>query len=51
MRDVGIVDMHLTGDVPDTIGLGDEVRIRAEVGAYEPDTTLLLLEPVEMQLR
>lgn len=51
LRDVGISDLNLVGDVPDTIGIGDEVRITAEVGEYEPDTTLFLLEPVETEVR
>lgn len=51
-RDVGISDLNLEGDpVPDTIGRGDNVRIRAEVDEYEAGSTLFLLDPVETRLR
>lgn len=51
LRDVGISDLNFTGEVPESIGLGDEITIRARVGEYEADTTLLLLEPLEVQIR
>ncbi|WP_186329433.1 DUF4839 domain-containing protein [Agrococcus jejuensis] len=52
LRDVNVSDLNLTGsNVPDTIGVGDEVRIRAEVLEFEPDPGLFLLDPVETQFR
>lgn len=51
-RNVNITfDLQLTGDVPDTIGVGDNVHIVARVVEYESDTLLFLLEPVETSVR
>lgn len=40
-------DLNYQGDVPDTIGVGTNLHIKAEVKEYEPNTCLFLLEPVE----
>ncbi|WP_154794540.1 DUF4839 domain-containing protein [Occultella kanbiaonis] len=52
-RDVNTTyDLHLVGqDIPDDIGVGDNLHIVARVGAFEPDTTLFLLEPVSTEFR
>ncbi|WEG08606.1 DUF4839 domain-containing protein [Microbacterium horticulturae] len=51
-RDVNVTnDLHFTGKVPDTIGIGDNVHVVARVGQYEEDTLLFLLEPVSTQVR
>lgn len=52
-RDVNAVyDLHLIGDnVPDSIGVGDDLRILAQVGAYEPESLLFLLKPVSTGVR
>ncbi|HWU30030.1 MAG TPA: DUF4839 domain-containing protein [Microbacterium sp.] len=49
-RDVNITnDLHLTGDVPDTIGVGTNVHVIARVGSI--DGQLFLLEPVQTSVR
>lgn len=47
-RDVNTTyDLHLTGeDIPETIGVGDNLHFVARVGEYEADTLLFLLEPI-----
>lgn len=51
-RDVNTThDLHFAGDVPDTIGVGTNVHITAEVIEYESDSCLLLLEPIETTVR
>ncbi len=52
-RDVSVTfDLNLTGDnVPDTLGVGDKVRVTAEVVEYDERQDLLLLDPVETTLR
>lgn len=51
-RDVNTTyDLHYEGDVPDTIGVGTNVHVVAEVGAFDPATTLFQLTPVTTQFR
>lgn len=51
-RDVNVTnDLNLTGTVPDTIGVGNNLHVVARVGIYEPDTMLFLLDPVTTQIR
>lgn len=51
-RDVNVTsDLNLTGDVPDTIGVGTNVHVIARVGAYDPNNMLFQLEPVETRVR
>ncbi|WP_157802321.1 DUF4839 domain-containing protein [Diaminobutyricimonas aerilata] len=51
-RDVNLTnDLHYVGVVPDTIGVGTNLRVTAEVDEYEPNTCLFLLEPVETSIR
>lgn len=51
-RDVNTTgDLNFAGDVPDSIGVGTNLRVTAEVGAYESGTCLLLLEPIETIVR
>ncbi|MDQ0893346.1 DUF4839 domain-containing protein [Agromyces ramosus] len=51
-RDVNLVnDLHYVGDVPDTLGVGDNLNVTAEVGEYEPGSCLFLIEPVETTYR
>ncbi|MBQ3358219.1 MAG: DUF4839 domain-containing protein [Microbacterium sp.] len=49
-RDVNITsDLKLTGDVPDTVGVGDNVHVIARVGSFKDP--LFQLEPVETRVR
>ncbi|MEU4014871.1 DUF4839 domain-containing protein [Microbacterium sp. NPDC028030] len=49
-RDVNITnDLHLTGDVPDTIGVGTNVHVIARVGSFKDP--LFQLEPVQTSVR
>lgn len=51
-RDVNTTsDLHYVGDIPDTIGVGTNVHVVAEVGAFDPATTLFQLTPVTTQFR
>ncbi|MGY2065606.1 DUF4839 domain-containing protein [Blastococcus sp. SYSU DS0619] len=52
-RDVNIVnDLHLTGpNIPDTIGIGDNLRVVARVGDYNSTQELLFLEPISTEVR
>ena len=51
--DVNITnDLHLTGsNIPDTIGMGTNLRVVAEVGEYNSTSGLFLLEPVRTEVR
>ncbi|WP_196222063.1 DUF4839 domain-containing protein [Gordonia sp. 135] len=44
-------DLHWVGPVPDTIGVGTNLGITAEVDRYEDRSCLLLLEPVATAVR
>lgn len=49
-RDVNITnDLHLTGDVPDTIGVGTNVHVIARVGSFKDQ--LFQVEPVSTEVR
>ncbi|WP_170977745.1 DUF4839 domain-containing protein [Blastococcus sp. CCUG 61487] len=52
-EDVNITnDLHLTGpDIPDAIGVGDNLRIIARVVEYNSNSQLFLLKPVSTQVR
>lgn len=51
-RDVNITsDLRLTGDIPDTIGVGANLHIVAEVIEYSADNGLFQLKPVETRVR
>lgn len=51
-RDVNTTfDLHYSGNVPDTIGVGTHLFVTAEVDQYEPNTCLFLLDPVETAFR
>jgi len=52
-RDVSVIlDLNLTGsNIPDTIGVGDNLHITAEIGEYEEGSSLLLLKPVSVEFR
>lgn len=52
-EDVNIVnDLHLTGsNVPDAVGVGDNLRIVARVGDYNDTQQLLFLKPVSTEVR
>lgn len=51
-RDVNTTgDLHFAGDVPDSIGVGTNLHVTAEVGAYESGPCLLLLEPIKTIVR
>lgn len=46
-----INDLHWTGSVPDTIGVGTNLSVTAEVDRYEERSCLFLLEPVATAVR
>jgi hypothetical protein len=46
-----ISDLRYTGNVPDTIGVGTNLHITAQIDEYEPNSCLFLLEPVETAFR
>ena len=51
-RDVNTTsDLHYTGNMPDTIGVGTNLHVTAQVDEYEPSSCLFLLEPVETAFR
>ncbi|WP_066462973.1 DUF4839 domain-containing protein [Sanguibacter suarezii] len=52
-RDVNTTyDLHLTGaNIPDSIGVGDNIRIAAQVGEFNADSLLFYLEPISTQFR
>ncbi|MFU8873236.1 DUF4839 domain-containing protein [Micromonospora sp. SL4-19] len=52
-RDVNITsDLRLTGsNIPDTIGVGQKLRITAEVERYAGNQVLFLLDPVSTEVR
>lgn len=50
-RDVNMNDLNLTGDVPDTIGVGDNLAVTATVDEYVPEQCLFLLDPQETSVR
>lgn len=51
-RDVNTTsDLHFAGDVPDSIGVGANLRVTARVDRYEPSSCLFLLDPVETSFR
>lgn len=51
-RDVNTTnDLRYTGGMPDTIGIGTNLFITAEVAEYESSSCLFLLEPVETSFR
>lgn len=51
-RDVNTTsDLHYVGDVPDGIGVRDNLNVTAEILNYEPSSCLFLLEPVATSFR
>lgn len=52
-RDVNLVnDLNLVGSkTPDYLGRGDNLRVVARVVEFEPNSGLLLLDPVETEIR
>jgi hypothetical protein len=51
-KDVNYYDLHLTGDnVPDTFGLGLNIRIIATVEEYDENSDLIQLKPVSIKMR
>lgn len=52
-RDVNTTsDLHLTGaNIPDSIGVRDNLRLVARVGDFSPEKLLFYLEPISTQFR
>lgn len=51
-RDVNTTyDLHYSGETPDTVGVGDNLRVTAEILSYEERSCLFLLEPVATSFR
>lgn len=50
-RDVNTTsDLYYTGNMPDTIGVGTNLHVTAQVDEYEPNSCLFLLGPVETSI-
>lgn len=51
-NNVGIVDLHLTGDTPDTVGVDDRLHIVAEVGEFSAQHGCLFqLNPISTEVQ
>lgn len=51
-RDVNTTnDMHWVGAVPDSVGVGTNLAVTAEIDRYEENSCLLLIEPVSTAVR
>lgn len=50
-EDVNAGDLNFTGSVPNRFGTGDLIHVVADVEEYDPQTCLLLLEPVSTEFR
>jgi len=50
-ENVGMIDLHLAGDYPDTIGAGDLLHVTAKVIEYNPTQCLFFLDPVATVVR
>jgi hypothetical protein len=51
-EDVSISDLKLTGKkIPATVGAGDKFRFVAEVGEFDADQCVFLLDPVSTETR
>ncbi len=51
-QDVNIFDLNLAGsDIPDTVGLGDNLRITAQIDVFNSGGCLLLLTPISTEIR
>ena len=51
-RDVNVTnDLHFVGAVPDTIGVGANLSVTAEIDRYEESSCLFLLDPVATAVR
>lgn len=44
-------DLNFAGAVPDTIGVGTNLNVTAEVGTYEASSCLFLLDPISTAVR
>ena len=45
-EDINMFDLNLTGDVPDYIGIGQNIRVRARVVKYNEIQGLFFLKPI-----
>ena len=51
-RDVNFLDMNFTGaSLPESFGLGDNLRVTALVGEFNAQSGLFMLKPVETLFR
>jgi hypothetical protein len=52
-RDVNATsDLHLTGsNIPDSIGVGDNLRLTAQIDRFEGNSCLFLLKPLSTESR
>ncbi|MDV6230548.1 DUF4839 domain-containing protein [Rhodococcus cercidiphylli] len=52
LRDVNLTaDLHWSGSVPETIGVGTNLSVTAKIDRYEDTTCLFLLDPVATAVR
>lgn len=52
LRDVNpTFDLHIAGENPGSLSIGQNIRLSAEIVKYEPQTCLFLLDPVETTFR
>ena len=50
-KDVGMFDLNLIGDVPDSIGMGNNLHIVATVGEYNETQGLFFLDPISIEVK
>lgn len=50
-NDKNVFDLNLEGNVPDSIGAGQNLVVTAELGAYNAESCLYQLTPVENRIR
>ena len=52
LNNVGMVDLHLTGDTPNTVGVDDKLHLLAEVGEFSAQHGCLFqLDPISTEIQ
>ena len=52
IKDVNYYNLHLTGDdIPDTLGVGQNIHIVAEVGEFSEKNGLFQIKPIKITIR
>ncbi|ANU21425.1 hypothetical protein BBI15_15175 [Planococcus plakortidis] len=51
-EDVNMNDLNLTGtDIPDSLGMGQNLRIRAVVEEFDENLGIIFLDPIVTEIR